>query len=176
METEESEEEDWEEQEGEEEEEGAEGEAGSSFFYSAQRKDLDGSQWIRRRRITRKQMDDLIMNYFVVQGFRNAAQTFAKEAKSTPPVDLQTLEDRACIRVSIIGGNIAEAIDRINAMNTQLLQDDFNLRFRLQKQQLVELIRNKKAVEALQFAQKELAWVANQQVGRPRPLAFHPSR
>ena len=104
------------------------------------------------------------MDYFVNQGYEGAAQLFERESKSKPPVALRTLEDRASIRTSIISGKIAEATKSINTLSSELLANNSKLRFRLQKQQFVELIRSGSTENALVFAQTELACVAEQLV------------
>jgi hypothetical protein len=121
---------------------------------------------INRKRLSRVQMDSLVMNYFVVQGYREAAQQLEKESKVAPQVELQTLEDRTCIRSLIMSGEIGKAITSINKLSSDLLTGNVKLRFGLQKQQLVELVVCGKVEEALAFAQTDLAYVAEEYVSQ----------
>ena len=57
----------------------------------------------------------------------------------------------------IQAGNILEAISLVNELHPQLLDNDRYLLFHLQQQHLIELIRQQKVEEALQYAAEHLA-------------------
>lgn len=40
----------------------------------------------------------LVMNYLIVEGYRDAAENFFEESGTEPKVDLQTIEERVAIR------------------------------------------------------------------------------
>lgn len=61
------------------------------------------------------------------------------------------------IRRAVHSGEIESAIDRVNDMNPEILEEDARLFFRLQQQRFIELIREGKTEEALEFAQESLA-------------------
>jgi len=73
------------------------------------------------------------------------------------PVDLEYIELRMRIRNAIQKGDIVEAIERINDLNPEILDNNPSLLFHLQQQRLIELIRQGRIADALVFAQQELA-------------------
>merc|ERR1719452_284559 len=97
------------------------------------------------------------MNYLVTEGFKDAAERFQEEAGGSAGQDLGMLDNRISIRDSIQAGKIEEAISLVNQLHPQLLDNDRYLLFHLQQQHLIELIREQKVEEALQFAAEHLA-------------------
>ena len=108
-------------------------------------------------RIPRAAMNKLIMNYLVTEGFKDAAEKFQEEAGINPEQNLNQLDNRIKIRDCIQSGNILEAICLVNELHPQLLDNDRYLLFHLQQQHLIELIRDQKVEEALQYAAEHLA-------------------
>ncbi|CAL0334397.1 unnamed protein product [Lupinus luteus] len=82
-------------------------------------------------------MNNLVMNFLVTEGFADAAEKFRNESGTELEMDLATIADRMAVKQAILD------------TNPQLF-------FHLQQQRLIELIRNEKIVEALEFAQQEL--------------------
>lgn len=122
--------------------------------------DITKEEWVEKLHslhITRADMNRLIMNYLVTEGFKEAAEKFRTESGIQPKVDLDTLDERIKIRDSIQRGRIAEAISLVNDLHPELLDNDRYLYFHLQQQHLIELIREKNIEEALDFAQTHLA-------------------
>ena len=72
-------------------------------------------------------------------------------------MDLQSIEGRMQIRNAVQNGRIMDAIEKVNDMNPEVLDNDTELFFQLQRQHLIELIREKKYEEALEYARDELA-------------------
>lgn len=83
-------------------------------------------------------------------------------------VDLNTISDRMSIRESIQSGKVDEAMQMainidskviVHLFSTYLkvLQNNPTVLFHLQQQKLIELIRGGNIMDALAFAQKELA-------------------
>ncbi|KAJ2768852.1 hypothetical protein IWQ57_003357 [Coemansia nantahalensis] len=107
--------------------------------------------------IAKSDLNRLIMNYLVIEGYKDAAEKFSEESGLTHSVDLGSIEERMQIRFAVQSGDIRGAIERVNDLNPDLLDTDPRLYFRLQQQQLIELIRQGRAEEALAFAQDELA-------------------
>ncbi|CAK9826848.1 Glucose-induced degradation protein 8 homolog [Anthophora retusa] len=105
----------------------------------------------------RASMNDLIMNYLVTEGFKEAAEKFQQESGVEPTVDLSSLDNRIRIREAIQNGNIQKATELVNQLHPELLDNDRHLYFRLQQLHLIELIRTGKVEEALQFAQDRLS-------------------
>lgn len=66
------------------------------------------------------------------EGYKDAAERFQEESGITPPVDLNSLDDRIKIRNAIQNGQIQEAIRLINQLHPELLDNDRYLYFHLQ--------------------------------------------
>ncbi|KAK6183938.1 hypothetical protein SNE40_002310 [Patella caerulea] len=107
--------------------------------------------------VTRADMNKLIMNYLVTEGFKEAAEKFRMESGVQPSVDLDELDDRIKIRQAIHSGNIQDAICLVNQLYPELLDNDRYLYFRLQQQKMIELIRQKEVEAALEYAQIHLS-------------------
>ncbi|KAK2746046.1 hypothetical protein FQN57_003386 [Myotisia sp. PD_48] len=84
----------------------------------------------------------LIMDYLVTNGYPSAANKFAIEANIKPPSEHDSIQERVEIRNAIYSGNIKLAIEKLNDLNPQLLDEDRQLHFSLLRLQLVELIRS----------------------------------
>ncbi|KAG5883111.1 hypothetical protein JTB14_004645 [Gonioctena quinquepunctata] len=105
----------------------------------------------------RSNMNKLIMNYLVTEGFKEAAEKFQQESGVIPTVELHSLDDRIRIRDAIMTGKIQEATALINQLHPEMLDNDRHLYFHLQQLHLIELIRNNRIEEALAFAQSHLS-------------------
>ncbi|KAL0578709.1 hypothetical protein V5O48_003265 [Marasmius crinis-equi] len=113
--------------------------------------------------LTKQDLNRLIMDYLVIEGYKSAAEEFAQEAQlaSAPgrplEVDFESIESRMNIREALQRGDIEDAIRRVNELNPEILDTNPSLYFHLQQQRVIELIRQGRIAEALQFAQEELA-------------------
>jgi hypothetical protein len=139
-----------------------------------------------RANISKAMLDQLVMDYLVIEGHKEAAASFMAETGTSgarafrraprthahalralgPPaaspraaagVDLETVGQRMSIRAAVEAGDLARAVERTNELNPQVLVGNEPLLFRLQQQQLIEHIRAGRVEEALDFAQRELA-------------------
>lgn len=122
--------------------------------------EVSKEDWMNRLQnthVTRADMNKLIMNYLVTEGFKEAAEKFRLEAGVTPPVELDALDDRIQLRSLVQNGQIQDAITLINNLFPELLDNHRYLYFRLQQQKLIELIREKDVEGALQYAQTHLS-------------------
>lgn len=72
-------------------------------------------------------------------------------------INLDTITDRVQVRNSIQNGDVEKAIEQVNDLNPEILDNDPKLYFRLQQQQLIEMIRTGRLDDALSFATEELA-------------------
>ncbi|KAI5898460.1 uncharacterized protein SCHCODRAFT_02165614 [Schizophyllum commune H4-8] len=100
------------------------------------------------------------MDYLVIEGYKSAAVEFSQEASLAAPVDFDSIENRMNIREALQRGDVEDAITRVNDLNPdtlRILDTNPALYFHLQQQRLIELIRDNRIDEALQFAQNELA-------------------
>ncbi|PHU19133.1 Glucose-induced degradation protein 8 -like protein [Capsicum chinense] len=108
-------------------------------------------------RIRKEDMNKLVMNFLVTEGYVEAAEKFRKESGTDPDIDLATITDRMAVKKAVQAGNVEDAIEKVNDLNPEILDTNPQLFFHLQQQRLIELIRNGKVEEALEFAQEELA-------------------
>ncbi|EZF30260.1 hypothetical protein H109_02639 [Trichophyton interdigitale MR816] len=105
----------------------------------------------------------LVMDYLVTNGYPSAANKFAAEANIPQRHDSDMVQERVEIRNAIYSGNIQSAIEKLNELNPQLLDDKPELHFSLLRLQLIELIRNcittpnADITPALDFATSQLA-------------------
>ncbi|KAF7799269.1 hypothetical protein EIP86_010501 [Pleurotus ostreatoroseus] len=117
-------------------------------------------EWERRLHdvdVSKEDLNRLVMDYLVIQGFKSAAEEFSREAEIKSPVDLESIESRMNIREALQRGDVSEAITLVNDLDPEILDTNPALYFRLQQQKLIEYIRQGKIAEALAFAQEELA-------------------
>ncbi|KAK7468807.1 hypothetical protein VKT23_003308 [Stygiomarasmius scandens] len=107
--------------------------------------------------LTKADMNRLVMDYLVIEGYKSAAEEFSQEAHVAPPVDFDSIESRMNIREALQRGDVEDAIVRVNELDPDLLDTNPELYFRLQQQKLIEYIRQGRIMEAIEFAQEELA-------------------
>ena len=65
-------------------------------------------------------INSVIMDYLISEGYPSAAQKFALEANIQPKVDVESIEGRVEIRNAIYGGDIQTAVEKINELNPQV--------------------------------------------------------
>eukprot|EP01095_Lingulamoeba_sp_RSL-Kostka_P005157 TRINITY_DN164_c0_g2_i3.p1 TRINITY_DN164_c0_g2~~TRINITY_DN164_c0_g2_i3.p1 ORF type:complete len:222 (-),score=67.26 TRINITY_DN164_c0_g2_i3:463-1128(-) len=108
-------------------------------------------------KISKQDLNKIVMNYLIVEGYKEAAEAFVEESNTEPNCDLDDISERMKIRNAIQQGNIEEGIEYINDLDPEILDTNPDLIFSLKQQQLIEMIRNNKIDEALIFAQEEIA-------------------
>ncbi|KYK61982.1 CTLH domain-containing protein [Drechmeria coniospora] len=96
-----------------------------------------------------------------MEGYPNAAAKFSREANLQPQQDETSIRARQEIQSFIHSGDIQAAIETLNELDPQILDDDEALHFSLLRLQLVELIRSSSASgddigPALKFATDQL--------------------
>ncbi|KAI0001935.1 CTLH/CRA C-terminal to lish motif domain-containing protein [Russula vinacea] len=117
-------------------------------------------EWDRRLEevvVSKADLNRLVMDYLVIEGYKSAAEEFSLECGVQPAVDFASIESRRNIREALNRGDVQEAITRVNDLNPEILDTNPALYFHLQQQKLIEYIRQGKITEALRFAQEELA-------------------
>eukprot|EP01137_Pigoraptor_chileana_P005688 Opistho-2@49086 len=127
---------------------------------AASKKAIALDEWEKRMaavKISKTDMNRLVMNYLVIEGYKDAAERFMHESGENPNIDLNSIEDRMRIRASVQKGNIEHAIELVNDLNPEILDTNPRLYFHLQQQRLIELIRQNRMQDALEFAQEEMA-------------------
>ncbi|KAL8761716.1 MAG: hypothetical protein Q9184_002191 [Pyrenodesmia sp. 2 TL-2023] len=115
-------------------------------------------------KLSKTDLNSVVMDYLVSEGYPSAAQRFASEANVQPTSGINSIEERVEIREAIHSGDIQTAIERINELNPMLLERDRSLHFALLRLQLVELIRegiglpvdDSKTLAAMNFAETVL--------------------
>ncbi|KAL9243592.1 hypothetical protein vseg_017461 [Gypsophila vaccaria] len=108
-------------------------------------------------KIRKEDMNKLVMNFLVTEGYVDAAEKFRQESGTEPDIDLATITDRMAVKKAVQCGNVEDAIEKVNDLNPEILDTNPQLFFHLQQQRFIELVRNGKIEEALEFAQEELA-------------------
>ncbi|KDN45446.1 hypothetical protein K437DRAFT_256557 [Tilletiaria anomala UBC 951] len=124
------------------------------------RRQIRRSEWeksLNDVQISKADLNRLVMDYLVIEGYKDAAESYATETGISPQVDLESIANRMTVRSAIQRGDIEEAIGRVNELDPEILDTNPVLFFRLQQQRLIELIRTGKVAEALAFAAEELA-------------------
>lgn len=67
-----------------------------------------------------RDLDRLVMDYLVIEGYKITAEEFSREAKLSPAVDLESIESRMSIREALQRGDVGEAITRVNDLNPEV--------------------------------------------------------
>ncbi|KAL5715631.1 Glucose-induced degradation complex subunit [Ranunculus cassubicifolius] len=102
---------------------------------STSKKVITREEWEKKLnevKIRKEDMNKLVMNFLVTEGYVDAAERFRTESGTQPSIDF-------------------------SCFHMQILDTNPQLFFHLQQQRLIELIRHGKVEEALEFAQEELA-------------------
>lgn len=107
--------------------------------------------------VTKHAMNQLVMDYLVIEGHKEAAERFSAESGTAVNLDLETISDRRAIRMAVESGNMKSAVALADGISPELLRGNPDLCFRVHQQQLIELIRAERLEEAITFAQQELS-------------------
>ena len=67
-----------------------------------------------------RDLNRLIMDYLVIEGYKSAAEEFSQEANLTPPMDFESIESRMDIREALQRGDVEDAITRVNDLNPEV--------------------------------------------------------
>ncbi len=107
-------------------------------------------------RVSRQDMNKLVLNYLIIEGYKDAVEKFIKETGINCTYNAELLDKRMKVRHLIISGKIDESINEINDINSEILENNPSIHFELQKQKLIEIIKQNKIEDALVFAQNKL--------------------
>ena len=107
--------------------------------------------------LSKATMNRLVMDYLVVEGHKEAAERFQAESGTHAGLDLETIAERKAVRAAVERGDISAAVERAGQ---HVIESNLPLRFAVLQQRLIELIRTSAVDEAIEFAQAELAPVA----------------
>ncbi|KAI9713597.1 MAG: hypothetical protein M1820_000980 [Bogoriella megaspora] len=114
-------------------------------------------------KLSKADINFVIMDYLINEGYPTAAKNFAAEANILPIGDTESIQERVEIRDAIHSGDIQTAIEKINDLNPEILDTDSSLHFALLQLQLIELIRTSMSSSSpditpvLNFASAQLA-------------------
>ncbi|ESO01210.1 hypothetical protein HELRODRAFT_174754 [Helobdella robusta] len=117
----------------------------------------DWMQGLQLSRVQRIEMNKLVMNYLVTEGYKEAAEKFHSESGVEMLTNHAQLDKRIQIKDAIMNGKVLEAMALINHLCPELLETNKKLNFHLHQQQTIELIREQKIEQALEYAQNHLA-------------------
>ena len=67
-----------------------------------------------------RDLNRLIMDYLVIEGYKSAAEEFSQEANLAPTVDFESIESRMVIREALQRGDVEDAITRVNDLNPEV--------------------------------------------------------
>lgn len=67
-----------------------------------------------------RDINNLIMDYLITEGYPSAARKFAAEANIQAKADFESINERVQIRDSIHRGDLQTAIEKINELNPQV--------------------------------------------------------
>ncbi|CAM9912500.1 unnamed protein product [Pylaiella littoralis] len=121
---------------------------------------ITSAEWdlrLKQCEVAKGDLNELVMNFLVVEGYRDAAENFVQESGTEAKVDLATIEERVAIRKAMMQGDVVQAMELANDLDPTILDRDRELRFGLLKQRLLELVRLGDADAALSFAAERLA-------------------
>ncbi|XP_057417709.1 protein GID8 homolog isoform X2 [Lotus japonicus] len=120
------------------------------------KKRLDGVE------IGEEDMKVIVMNFLVVEGYVEVAETFRLATGTNPDIDIGRVADRMAVKTALQNGDVQAAIEKLNDMDPEILGTNRQLFFRVQLQRLIELIRNRNTEEALACAKEVLAPIAEE--------------
>ncbi|XP_075502987.1 protein GID8 homolog isoform X2 [Primulina tabacum] len=122
-------------------------------------------EWKRKLQavnVRKEDMNKLVMNFLVTEGFADAAEKFRLESGTNPDIELTTVTDRMVVKKAVQNGHVVDAIKIVHNLNPEILKENPKALFSLLQQLFIELIRAGKTEEALMFAQEKLGPLAEE--------------
>ncbi|KAM3147530.1 hypothetical protein pb186bvf_000337 [Paramecium bursaria] len=101
--------------------------------------------------ISKNDMNQLVLNFFIVEGYREAAINFSKATGIKLSLgEIEKMTDRIETKQNILNGQIDIVLDKFKTNpNTRIL-------FSLKMQKLIEIIKQNQIKEAIDYAQREI--------------------
>ncbi|XP_065015564.1 protein GID8 homolog [Musa acuminata AAA Group] len=115
--------------------------------------------WERRLedvRIRDADVNKLVMNYLVTEGYAEAAEKFQIESGTEPDIDLATVFERRAVLRAVESFYLKETIEKLNRLDPMILVMNRQIDFRLQHQRMIEMIRAGEMEMALLYAVDEI--------------------
>eukprot|EP01059_Diplonema_ambulator_P030889 TRINITY_DN5481_c0_g1_i1.p1 TRINITY_DN5481_c0_g1~~TRINITY_DN5481_c0_g1_i1.p1 ORF type:complete len:230 (+),score=49.67 TRINITY_DN5481_c0_g1_i1:241-930(+) len=126
------------------------------FKHGIQRVELaEYQKKTREMKIDRDSMNQLIMNYLQVEGFKDAAAAFKEEA-GVGSGNLESITERVDVRKYLQDGEVQNAKKKVETHFPDVMKDK-ELAFRFNLQELLELIRSGDAEGALKYATESMS-------------------
>eukprot|EP00792_Barthelona_sp_PAP020_P012777 TRINITY_DN7581_c0_g1_i1.p1 TRINITY_DN7581_c0_g1~~TRINITY_DN7581_c0_g1_i1.p1 ORF type:complete len:266 (-),score=58.93 TRINITY_DN7581_c0_g1_i1:95-856(-) len=100
--------------------------------------------------------DQLVLDFLYRHGFVEIAETMAEECQMET-IDADYLNYQSQFRNHFENRDILSARSCLNELDPSILDEDYQLHFRIQLQHMIELLKDSKVTEALLFVQTELA-------------------
>ena len=122
-------------------------------------KSISNEKWmkeIKSQKISKDKMNQIIANYLFLQGYCTPLKQFIAETKIKFDFDENLLNQRYLIRQLITTNQIEKAINEINLIDKKILEENKIIYFVLQRQILLNYIKDNKLQEALIFAKDTL--------------------
>ena len=122
-------------------------------------KSISNEKWmkeIKSQKISKDKMNQIIANYLFLQGYCTPLKQFIAETKIKFDFDEKLLNQRYLIRQLITTNQIENAINEINLIDKKILEENKIIYFVLQRQILLNYIKDNKLQEALIFAKDTL--------------------
>lgn len=118
-------------------------------------KAISNEKWkkeLNLQKIDKDKMNQIIANYLFIQGYCLPLKKFISETKIKFNFDENILNKRFLIRQLITSNQIEKAINEINLIDKKILSENKIIYFVLQRQILLNYIKENKLQEALTFA------------------------
>ncbi|WFD31725.1 hypothetical protein MSPP1_002764 [Malassezia sp. CBS 17886] len=126
---------------------------------------VTAEEWDRqlgRIPVSKRDLDRLVMDFFMVEGYQEAAEALRRESGLCTHLDLDSMRFRMAIRDALHRGDVVAAMEQVNELNPEILDTSPLLFFRLQQLRMIELLRSGELDEALAFASEALAPLAEE--------------
>lgn len=112
---------------------------------------------VKSYHLPRAELNKLVMEYLVKEGFKDAVLAFRAETGLDPGVNMAIMDDQIKIRDAVEAGSIQAAVELVNDVDPEILDTNPKLYFHLQQQQLLELIKKGDLQQVLEYASTELS-------------------
>ena len=70
--------------------------------------------------LTRRDLNALVLDYLLVEGFSDAAISFAKETGLSVDIDSQAIQQRMIIKEAVEDGRVEGAVRRVNELDPEV--------------------------------------------------------
>jgi molybdopterin-guanine dinucleotide biosynthesis protein len=76
--------------------------------------------------LTISDLNALVLDYLLVEGFSDAAISFAKETGLSVDIDSQAIQQRMIIKEAVEDGRVEDAVRRVNELDPEVCQPSFH--------------------------------------------------